>query len=213
MALPRSWVAAIAASAALHLVLLAVPGWQGVHGDWAIGQRPSRAMDVRLLQASGAGPTEAPAVAAVAAETPPAARPVDASARMPSMPVPENSPSRDPAAQDGYLPPEKLTRRPQALSDVVIPAAENGAQIGGPQVGVFTLFIDTSGTVRRMVIDGPTLTPGLEALARQAFMAARFSPGEVAGRPVKSLLRIEVDFGAPPSVPLPDIAVQLIPVG
>ena len=121
-------------------------------------------------------------------------------------------PGTDPAAQDGYLPPEKLTRRPQALSDVVIPAAENGAQIGGAQVGVFTLFIDTSGMVRRMVIDGPTLTPGLEALVRQAFMAARFSPGEVAGRPVKSMLRIEVDFGAPPPVPSPNIMVEPIPV-
>jgi hypothetical protein len=218
MAFPRSWVAAIAASVVLHMVLLAVLGWHGERGDWTISQLPAWAMKVRLLQAAGAGaanpllprPTD-PAVRAPlvpASEVPPPAEVQD------NGPVADQAggapPGLDSAAQDGYLPPEKLTLRPQALSDVVIPPTEDGAQIGGSQAGVFTLFIDTTGAVRRMVIDGPTLTPGLEVLVRQAFMAARFSPGEVAGRPVKSLLRIEVDFGAPPVQP-PDIAVQPIP--
>jgi hypothetical protein len=60
---------------------------------------------------------------------------------------------------------------------------------------VLALFIDESGTVRRVRLDGPLLPPALDTAARDAFLNARWQPGRVdGGRLVKSLIRVEVTF-------------------
>lgn len=98
-------------------------------------------------------------------------------------------------AVDGYLPRKALSVPPAPRGHIALewPA---GMAVLGRQAAVFTVFIDETGVVRRMVPDGPTLQPTLEAVARDTFTAAVFSPGEVDGRPVKAMIRIEVVFDA-----------------
>ncbi len=96
-------------------------------------------------------------------------------------------------AVDGYVLRKALTQAPAPLDDVQLPWPA-GAGVVGRFKAVFSLFIDESGWPQRMVPDGPTLPPALEAQARRVFMATRFAPGQVDGRVVKSLVRIEVEF-------------------
>jgi hypothetical protein len=96
---------------------------------------------------------------------------------------------------DGYVPRKALSVAPAPLADITVPWPA-GFVPSGRQRAVFSVFIDEGGAVQRMVADGPTLLPGLEAAAREVFMAARFAPGQVDGRAVKSLIRVEVVFDA-----------------
>jgi hypothetical protein len=71
----------------------------------------------------------------------------------------------------------------------------------GPPAGrfneVISLFIDEAGVVQRVRLDGPGLPDSLQAVAQDAFLHARFSPGLLAGQPVRSWIRLEVEFDAP----------------
>jgi len=69
--------------------------------------------------------------------------------------------------------------------------------------GVLALFIDELGVVRRVRAEGDALPPVLEAVATQAFLDARFKPGEVQGQPVRSLIRVEVVFDNTPQDDVP----------
>lgn len=102
-------------------------------------------------------------------------------------------------AVDGYLPRKALSVPPAPREPIAL-AWPAGMAVIGRQAAVFTVFIDETGVVRRMVPDGPTLQPTLEATARDTFSAAAFSPGQLDGRPVKAMIRIEVVFDA--SVPV-----------
>jgi periplasmic protein TonB len=65
----------------------------------------------------------------------------------------------------------------------------------GRFVGELTLYIDETGAVVRVRSEGEPLPPLLEEAARNAFMNARFRPGELAEYGVvKSRIRIEVVF-------------------
>ena len=60
--------------------------------------------------------------------------------------------------------------------------------------GEFDLFIDDSGGVVRVVSATPDLPGILGNAVCAAFLGARFAPGEVEGRAVRSRIRIEVTF-------------------
>ena len=62
---------------------------------------------------------------------------------------------------------------------------------------VLRLYVDESGRVDRIAVESGDPTGAFEQAAREAFGAARFRPGRKAGVAVKSLLRIEVNFGSP----------------
>lgn len=94
---------------------------------------------------------------------------------------------------DGYVLRRALTVPPVPVSDITV-AWPHEVPSSDRQTGIFSVFIDESGRVQRMVADGPTLFPALESAAREVFMAARFAPGEVSGLVVKSLIRVEVVF-------------------
>lgn len=66
--------------------------------------------------------------------------------------------------------------------------------------GILSLFIDEAGRVQHISSDEPQLPPAFEQAARDAFMAAEFSPGEVEGRAVRSRLRVEVVFDSTSSM-------------
>lgn len=92
-----------------------------------------------------------------------------------------------------YLPRRTLTLAPAPLSPVLLTYPEGVSAPEPYYVAVLSLFIGSTGTVDRVRLDTP-LPIELEGVARRAFMGVRFSPGEVNGRPVRSLIRIEVQF-------------------
>lgn len=123
-----------------------------------------------------------------------------------SMPGPRSMPEADPYAADampapgdapdgGYVPRPLLSVAPVATAPVVIAPPPATAEVGR-HVGVLALYIDEQGRVRRIEAEPPLLPPALERAAREAFAAARFTPGEVDAHVVKSRIRVEVTFDA-----------------
>lgn len=100
-------------------------------------------------------------------------------------------------SMDGYLPRPLLSAPPLPNAPVVIPTPP-GSELVGRRVGVLALYIDDLGRVRRVEAEQPMLPPALERAAREAFLATRFTPGQVDGRAAKSRIRVEVVFDDPP---------------
>lgn len=96
-----------------------------------------------------------------------------------------------------YVPRPQLTVPPVLLTDVTIDEPPGLAEIGGIRSGVLALYIDDTGRVRHIRTDDWLLPPEYEEAARNAFSKARYRPGEIDGRPVKSRVRVLVTFGAP----------------
>ncbi len=115
--------------------------------------------------------------------------------------TPEAANAASPTSLD-YLPRDRLSVPPRPIGFVDVPFPPEVTQAVHLAVQL-TLFIDEQGTVQRVRIDGPDVGPVLEEAARSSFMQARFAPGELNGRAVRSQLRIEVTFEstAPPADP------------
>lgn len=207
----------------LHAVVLAMPVRSATpdHASAQAGQ-----MQVRLISSSAALAWPAPAPepqsepmsppAAAPAATPAAQAEADAATAAPGpVPAPQSAAPASasppapsfglvvPAAdRDGdYFSRALLSLAPRPIDPVVIdyPALEKDS---GHHVSELTLFIDETGRVARVRVDGPSLPPALEDAARRAFAAARFRPGEAEGRAVKSQIRVEVVFdNRPPGRP------------
>jgi periplasmic protein TonB len=103
---------------------------------------------------------------------------------------------------DQYVVRSLLTVPPVPLSPVVIDFPDFKGE-ANRYVAALTLFIDESGVVVRVKAEGNALPSPLEEAARNAFMRARFRPGELTDLgAVKSRIRVEVVFesGAPRQV-------------
>ena len=184
---------------ALHAALLAVPV-RSAHTPETPPAAP--AMQVRLLGTHD-GDTDATHAAAapvvghdpaVQPPAPPPAAKLDAATASASPPQPVFGLVAPAGESDvDYYPRAALSLAPAAVDAIVIdypPIADDS----GHHVSELSLFIDEAGRVTRVRVDGPALPAALEQAARAAFMGARFRPGEVDGRAVKSRIRIEVVF-------------------
>ena len=101
-----------------------------------------------------------------------------------------------------YFPRAMLSLAPTPVDPVVIDYPVI-AKDSGHYTSELTLFIDETGRVARVRVDGPALPAALEEAARAAFVNAGFRPGQVQGRAVKSQIRVEVVFdNRPPSAAL-----------
>lgn len=141
-----------------------------------------------------AAPVLAPEVIAAAAVPPPAHAPTAPALQdAPESSGPPPAPLPMEEGSDGYVLRHALTVPPRPRHEVPL-AWPPGWFPSGRLTGVFTLYIDERGWVRRVVPDGPTLPPRLQLAAQDAFAATRFEPGLVGVREVKSLIRVEVEF-------------------
>ena len=95
--------------------------------------------------------------------------------------------------QFDYVPREFLSLAPVPLSNIEIPFPESVAGEFNIKAQL-TLFIDESGYVQRVRVDGPALPPLLEEAAVNVFRQARFALGQVGTQVVRSMIRIEVNF-------------------
>jgi hypothetical protein len=121
----------------------------------------------------------------------------DARTPLTSQPVKISSPveirAAAPNSFEEYIPRAHLTVAPVATRPVILESPP-GETANVRHVGVLLLYIDETGKVQDAIAQEPLLPEAYEHAARAAFMAAQFSPGEFAGRTVKSSLRVEVVF-------------------
>lgn len=113
------------------------------------------------------------------------------------------SDSNTDSAEPTYLPRRQLSLGPQPRQRIDLPLAD-GLPAGSRVSAELTLFIDESGTVRRVRFDRGDLPVWLEDAVRQSFLQARFQPGERDGQAVRAQMRIEVEFESmvlPPADP------------
>ena len=174
-------------------------------GDTAIAPAPPSAQPSAQPSAESASVADAvvtdAAVASNTAEASPAA-----------------SPSADgDATFTGYARRDMLDRPPQALGIVQI-SYPSGVEPGRVRTGRLTLFIDETGAVRKVMVATPPNaedalpTPFVEA-AREAFLQARFTPGERLGVPVKSRIDVEVRFDDRETAPVETAQQPNAPTG
>lgn len=127
----------------------------------------------------------------------------EASGKEPKEPKEQKSVS----AREDFLTQDRVSVPAQPLSEINIPWPP-GLPVMGVRSAIFTLFIDELGRVTDIVPDGHTLSPVMEEVARNAFLAATFRPALLNGKAVKSIKRIEVEFEflpMPESVEAPEV--------
>lgn len=134
----------------------------------------------------------------------PAARPPDAAIAVRQQPAAvfaeKRSGARQPpslpgvVAPHGYYPARLLDERPQVRVHV-----EPAFPAGAPESGrvALRLFIGADGRVEEVAVTESDPPGVFEQAAAQAFGRAQFTPGKIRGEVVKSLMSIEVLFGAP----------------
>ena len=95
--------------------------------------------------------------------------------------------------QFDYVPREFLSLAPAPLSAIEVPFPDSVT--GEVKIDVqLALFIDESGVVQRVRVEGAGLPPVFEDAAAAAFRQARFTPGQVDGQVVRSLIKVAVTF-------------------
>ena len=168
-AFPCAWLALLLSGALFAMLLAPAPRWQGA---------AQRTIAVSLLaggQPSASDPSQ---------KSEPGA-PLEAD---PTTGVIDEGTAAV-AGIDGYLPASLLTERPQVVRDI-----DPEWRLPGIALPVLacTLLINEYGDVDQVLPEGVSLSPTLEQEVRTRFMAARFSPGKLHGRPVRTALRIEI---------------------
>jgi hypothetical protein len=101
-----------------------------------------------------------------------------------------------------YVDASLLSTRPRPQGEIAIPEPEVGTYRGVFKA-VLVVFIDETGYVARVEVDRSDLPAEFELSAREAFARARFQPGLIGTRPVRSRLRIEVGFDSGVLAPEP----------
>lgn len=161
--------------------------------------------------------TAPPDTAEPHAHSHPAGPPVDAP--LPDTTAGADTPTATTSADSdatftGYARRDMLDRPPQALGIVQI-SYPPGVEPGRVRTGRLTLFIDEAGAVRKVMVlsstnaadTEDTLPPPFVQAAREAFLQARFAPGERQGVAVKSRIDVEVSFDGREAEPI-DTAQQ-----
>jgi TonB family protein len=119
-----------------------------------------------------------------------------AEAAAPVLPAATPEPSGEEVDPSLYLPRSALTEGASPIDMVDLPYPDQAPS--GSFRAELTLFIDQSGSVRRVRIEEGALPAALEDVARQAFLRARFVPGSIDGVAVRTRMRIEIEFSAGP---------------
>lgn len=92
-----------------------------------------------------------------------------------------------------YLSSRELDEGPWAEVPVLIPFPETAWQ-GGHIKGVLELFISENGSIDRIQVGESTLPEEFERAAIQAFRQVKMRPGMKEGKPVRSVMKILVEF-------------------
>ena len=201
---PSALVLCASVSLAAHAVLLsaitpAVRPAAVASSRTQIGSLGGQGRDrihVRMLVAQAETQTQ-PELHPEPVEAQPAeATPVTATQETPTPPTSSSTANPAPGVDD-YLPRPLLSAPPVVRTPVLMAAPPGETEIAR-RVGTLSLFIDEHGMVHHIVANEPRLPAAFEQAARDAFMAAHFSPGQLEGQAVKSRIRVEVVFDNTP---------------
>ena len=94
-----------------------------------------------------------------------------------------------------YYPAKMLTIKPKALSDAII-SAEDPVLLTASGYLILHLWINENGNVIHLFIDYSELSDDLMKRTIDALRKLRFSPGELNGQKVGTLMQIEVSYEA-----------------
>lgn len=116
------------------------------------------------------------------------------------VPIPlaaaESVPSPQPMSKpplDDYFPRDLLTQAPSASQPILLDFPADLPDEQRLSI-VLRLYVDEQGVVRRVARVGGDSQEQAQTIAEQAFLQARFNPGEIEGHPVKSIIHVEVTF-------------------
>lgn len=110
-----------------------------------------------------------------------------------------------------YYPAKALTSKPRVIRDL---ASRNPEELmGRPESGklLADLCIETDGHVSRVSVVESDLPDIFREVITRNFSNVVFSPGEIDGRAVRSMVRIEVRFAPPAPTPAPKI-IERVPL-
>lgn len=203
-------------SLAAHAGLLAGMGQGSPRAGAGAGGPTAAPLSVRVIEAprsrlEPAGHAVAAAApllpaSSVALPQPPRTGLADATMTPPAPPAAVQAP-QDP--RDEYLPRPLLTVGPAPRAAIALDYPSDGP-IVGRYTAKLTLYIDGEGQVRHLDFVGDEALPDvLRRAAREAFTRARFTPGQLDGRVVKSRIRVEVVYE---SLALPTAVAAAAPV-
>lgn len=94
----------------------------------------------------------------------------------------------------GHYHPEQLSRQPHLLKNPELDLPE-AQLLTGPGRLLLSLWIDTNGRVVAYEIEAPDLPEEYTTAVAEAFSAQRYAPGELGGRKVPSILKLEIQHG------------------
>jgi hypothetical protein len=188
----RGWsipILALLGSLLLHVIVLWSFGNSWYLPSWLRGQQEKLVVRVMAPTAQTDLPTRVnPAQVDLAAPISPEKQPVSEKAVAPNQPA-DTAQSQD--SDDGYLPPEFLSRTAKSTSNINLQDIEAPDIPGRLQL---LLWINKEGEVTKIdieIIDAPDWFTN-RVMGR--FKQARFEPGLRDGKPVASLMHIEVSF-------------------
>jgi hypothetical protein len=187
----KRFYAALAASCLLHTALVLMPYYGASKAVFPLAARgaqkpgPARVFDVRLRHAN------APASAESAAANS-RVRPM---ANKEARPAPARSQGSDllPIPAPTYYTTDQLTKPPQASAAPELDVPKRIARSVTGKV-VLKLWIDELGDVNPVEVESSNLPGAVSGMAAAAFAKVRFIPGEIDGRRVRTLMRIEVVY-------------------
>ena len=211
----------VALSLGLHVLLLApwpepasMQGAKAAAGPTILQARLFDPVEVETPKALSSQMTPArPAKVSTQpiAAQPPADRSLQTKPRAEPSPAPQSdgqsaeapvARSSAPAGEpDGYVPRSQLTEPPVLQAPVVIKEPSVQTPSFGMRTGILALYIDDEGRVLQVLGQEPALPAEYEQAAREAFLEARYTPGRIDGRAVKSRVRVEVKFNGATSPP------------
>jgi hypothetical protein len=185
----KRFYAALAISCLLHAALVFMPylGARTTASGPAVQARqkpgPARILSVRFMAESAAAPSSA------------ADSPAQPGVYEEPLPAPEHSPGIDllPIPAPAFYTADQLTKRPQLISDPRLHAPESDPFPGTGKV-FLKVMINELGKVISVDVEKSDVPEAVSATAAAAFGDLRFIPGEINGRRVGSILRIEVTY-------------------
>lgn len=114
-------------------------------------------------------------------------------ARQAAPPTASRGPVLFPVLDEPYYPSAQLTKRPQPTAGIDLEGPGLRPVVASGTI-VLRLWIDARGTVVDAEPEATEMPPAFAAAAILAFKQARFIPGELHGRPVGTVMRVEIRY-------------------